>query len=151
MKGKLDEVVLDYFWFSDSYVNTNVRTGFYRVTLPYIASELLRNKGVIWLPLIAGTFCGFFENKDLIQKSGLRIKLVSDLSEMNLFAASGMFDSDFILHYFGKVENQHNCLGIQAVKEFDMHTATWKSEEKRELVRLYKKMNDDCGGSSTFL
>ena len=77
--------------------------------------------------------------------------MVSDLSGMTLFNASGMFDDNFMRSYFGKVANQHNCLGIKADKEFDIHTATWKSVQKRELVSLYKKMNDDCGGTSTFL
>ena len=60
VEGKLDEVFLDYFWFLESCVNTNVTMSFYKDTLPYIASKSLHNKGVIWLLLTVETFCGFF-------------------------------------------------------------------------------------------
>ena len=117
-------MVLDYFWFSESHTNTVVMMGFHKDTPPHIASKSQCDKGV------TGTFCGFSQIRDLLQKSGLTTKLVSNLSGMTSFNASGMFDDNFMVTYFVKVANQHNCLGTKKTTKFNIHKATWKSLEK---------------------
>ena len=148
MKGRVEEVYLDYCWSQAAYWESHLSPTFYTDSLPWLA-RLLSERGKILLPLHNYVFLRLMKYATpLARYVSIGFLTHQQSQHLNLVSATDSIDrEDWETRYRKTINQQSQQLSDNRWETFlrQLMDETYLSPQREQIVRAYRTMRHSSG------